>query len=130
MPGGDGTGPGGMGPMTGRAAGFCAGYPVPGYMNPVGGRGYGGWGRGRGMGRGFGWGRAGYGMPAYGGAVGPYAYGGAVNPYAYGGAPFASAVTPQQELDGLKGQAEYLEDSLDGIKKRIEELETQKSSKE
>jgi len=35
MPGGDGTGPMGMGPMTGRAAGFCAGYGVPGYMNPV-----------------------------------------------------------------------------------------------
>jgi len=126
MPGGDGTGPGGMGPMTGRAAGFCAGYPVPGYMNPVGGRGY--WGGGRGFrgggfgrGRGFGWGRAGYGLPAYGAAV---------NPYAYGGAAFAPAVTAQQELDGLKGQAEYLEDSLDGIKKRIEELENQKSSKD
>jgi len=51
------------------------------------------------------------------------------SPYAYGGAPFAPAITPQQELDGLKGQAEYLEDSLDGIKKRIEELESQKSSK-
>jgi len=38
MPLGDGTGPAGMGPMTGRAAGFCAGYPVPGYMNPVTGR--------------------------------------------------------------------------------------------
>jgi len=38
MPLGDGTGPAGAGPMTGRAAGFCAGYPVPGYMNPVGGR--------------------------------------------------------------------------------------------
>jgi len=36
MPRGDGTGPAGLGPMTGRAAGFCAGYPVPGYMNPVG----------------------------------------------------------------------------------------------
>jgi len=134
MPGGDGTGPGGLGPMTGRAAGFCAGYPVPGYMNPVGGRGMGmGWGRGfrgGGFGRGFGWSRAGYGLPAYGSAVNPYAYGGAVNPYAYGGAPFASAIAPQQELDGLKGQAEYLEDSLDGIKKRIEELESQKSSKE
>jgi hypothetical protein len=32
MPRGDGTGPGGMGPMTGRAAGYCAGYNVPGYM--------------------------------------------------------------------------------------------------
>jgi hypothetical protein len=38
MPFGDGTGPAGLGPMTGRAAGFCAGYPVPGYMNPVMGR--------------------------------------------------------------------------------------------
>jgi len=35
MPFGDGTGPAGMGPMTGRVAGFCAGYPVSGYMNPV-----------------------------------------------------------------------------------------------
>jgi hypothetical protein len=35
MPFGDGTGPAGAGPMTGRAAGFCAGYPVPGYMNPM-----------------------------------------------------------------------------------------------
>jgi len=38
MPRGDGTGPVGLGPMTGRAAGFCAGFPVPGYMNPVNGR--------------------------------------------------------------------------------------------
>jgi len=34
MPFGNGTGPLGMGPMTGRAAGSCAGYPVPGYRNP------------------------------------------------------------------------------------------------
>jgi hypothetical protein len=129
MPRGDGTGPAGMGPMTGRAAGFCAGYPVPGYMNPVGGRGYWGSGRGGGWGRrnwyyatGLpGWARAGYGWPAWGGGV---------NPYAYGGAPFAPTIAPQQELDGLKGQAEYLEDTLDGIKKRIEELESQKSSSE
>jgi len=86
MPFGDGTGPVGMGPMTGRAAGYCAGYPVPGYMNPAAGRagfysagapvvgpygtGYGmpyvggmnpqfrrGFGFGRGLGRGRGWGR-------------------------------------------------------------------------
>jgi hypothetical protein len=36
MPFGDRTGPAGMGPMTGRAAGFCAGFPAPGYMNPFG----------------------------------------------------------------------------------------------
>ena len=136
MPRGDGTGPGGMGPMTGRAAGFCAGYPVPGYANPVGGRGMGmGWGRGFrgggfGRGRGFGWGRAGYDLPAYSSAVNPYAYGGAAGPYAYGGAPFTPTVAPQQEMDSLKGQAEYLEDALDGIKKRIEDLESQKNSKD
>ena len=33
MPFGDKTGPPGMGPMTGRAACFCAGFPLPGYMN-------------------------------------------------------------------------------------------------
>ena len=40
MPFGNGTGPSGMGPMTGRAAGFCAGYPTPGYRHPSGIRGY------------------------------------------------------------------------------------------
>ena len=38
MPFGDGTGPARLGPMTGKAAGFCAGFPVPGYANPVAGR--------------------------------------------------------------------------------------------
>ena len=81
MPFGDGTGPAGMGPMTGRAAGFCAGFPVPGYMNPALGRagfygaGYGapyaswpnpwlrrGFGFGRGFGRGRGRGRGRFGF--------------------------------------------------------------------
>jgi len=125
MPGGDGTGPGSMGPMTGRGAGYCAGYPTPGYMNPVGGRGYGGWGRGGGGGRGrrnqfyatglTGWQRAGAGWPAYGGPA-PQA-----GPYAPNFAP--APIGAQQELDALKGQAEYFEDALDGIRKRIEELE-------
>ena len=128
MPGGDGTGPGGMGPMTGRAAGYCAGYPVPGFMNSTGGRGFWGGGRGGGWGRhnwfyatGLpGWQRFGASYPAYGGAV---PYGGATQygvPY---GAPYGPATTKEQELDMLKGQAEYFEDALDGIKKRITELE-------
>jgi hypothetical protein len=53
MPGGDGTGPTGQGPMTGRGAGFCAGYSVGGYANPLPRRGM-GFGRGRGIGRGRG----------------------------------------------------------------------------
>ena len=34
MPRGDRTGPWGNGPKTGRAAGYCAGSPVPRYSNP------------------------------------------------------------------------------------------------
>jgi len=134
MPGGDRTGPAGMGPMTGRAAGYCAGYGIPGFMNPIPGRGYGygGWGRGGGYGHrnwyyatgAPGWVRAGAGypafgqVPAYGAAYGtPYG-----TPY---GAPYGQAPTSQQELDALKGQAEYLEDALDGIRKRMEELESE-----
>jgi len=140
MPGGDGTGPGGMGPMTGRAAGYCAGYPMPGFMNPIGGRGLGlGFGRGRGFGRGLGLGfRGGRGWAAgYGGAAyGAPAYGYGV-PYSapsvpYGaptGVPYGAAPSSQQELDALKGQSEYFEDALEGIKKRIEELEAEKSKK-
>ena len=63
MPGGDRTGPNGMGPMTGRGAGYCAGYQVPGYTNPVGSRGFGAFGRGRGMGRGRGRGFGAYAAP-------------------------------------------------------------------
>jgi hypothetical protein len=133
MPGGDGTGPAGMGPMTGRAAGFCAGYPIPGYANPVGGRGY--WGAGRGF-RGGGWGRrnwyyatglpgwarAGYGIPAWGGyAGGAYGY-----PAAYPSG-FTAGPNAEQEQQALKQQSEYLQQSLDDINKRIEELEKEKS---
>jgi len=38
MPRGDGTGPAGQGPMTGRATGYCAGYNMPGYANPAAGQ--------------------------------------------------------------------------------------------
>ena len=65
MPGGDGTGPIGSGPRTGRALGYCSGYNMPGYAHPGFGRGYGrGFGRGfRGRGRGFWW--RGYRDPYY-----------------------------------------------------------------
>lgn len=68
MPWGDATGPWGMGPMTGRAAGYCAGYPIPGAMNLMPGRTYKGdfaWGGPYlagyyGPGRPFGLGRGGF----------------------------------------------------------------------
>ena len=123
MPRGDGTGPGGFGPMTGRAAGFCAGYPVPGYMNPIGGRGF--WGAGRGFG-GRGAGRYGGGYGRYAGSYGPYGAGYAA--YAPPGAPYMGygpyppPPAPEQELDMLKEESEHLEQALSGIRKRIEEL--------
>ena len=72
MPGGDGTGPRGQGPMTGRGAGICSGSGVPGFMNRCFGFARGmarrmgrGWGRGGGRGMGNGRGR-GFGPPAKG----------------------------------------------------------------
>lgn len=54
MPAGNGTGPAGLGPMTGRAVGYCAGYSIPGYANPIRGRGFYGYGTGTGF---YGFGR-------------------------------------------------------------------------
>jgi len=63
MPAGDGTGPLGLGPMTGRAAGYCAGYTVPGYLNPRAG-----WA---------------FGARPVPGAYGPAPYAGMMVPYGY-----------------------------------------------
>jgi hypothetical protein len=126
MPAGDGTGPMGMGPMTGRAAGYCGGYGEPGYANPIPGRGWGrgGWGGG---GRGWrhrnwyyatgvpGWARFGY-APAWGA---PPAWG-AAPPSGYG--PYATPPAPEQEVEFLRQQAEWLKQQLDAIGQRIEEL--------
>ena len=110
MPGGDGTGPRGMGPMTGRAAGYCAGYSVPGYANPV-------FGRGRGFGYGRGWGRSrGWGRWAY-----PYAAGYYGVPYED---PYNPQMTPQQEADVLKSQAKAMQEEIKAINQRISELES------
>jgi hypothetical protein len=115
MPRGDGTGPAGMGPMTGRAAGYCAGYSVPGFANPIPRRGMGfGWGRG--MGFGFRGRRRAFPFFGYG-----YDY-----PYA---SPYAVETTPQQEVEALQNQSKYLESTLEEIKKRITELESEKTGK-
>ncbi|MBD3343880.1 MAG: hypothetical protein GF401_02315 [Chitinivibrionales bacterium] len=119
MPGGDGTGPGGTGPMTGRAAGYCAGYSAPGYANPVGGRGYGfGFGRGAGFGRG-GRGRRNryYATGLTGRERAPMGYP-VAQPYAQPSTP-----TKEQEMEMLKGQSEHFQNALSDIQKRISELE-------
>ena len=103
MPGGDRTGPAGMGPMTGRAAGYCTGNPAPGYMYYATGL--------------TGWQRAALGQPVFGPGM-PYGV-----PPAGPVAP--PAVSPEQEIGLLKQQAEYFASALEGIRKRIEELEAQ-----
>ncbi|NMD34711.1 MAG: DUF5320 domain-containing protein [Planctomycetes bacterium] len=123
MPRGDGTGPLGAGPMTGRAAGYCAGFGMPGYANPLPG---GGFGRGRGFwGRDFGGGGRGWrhrfyatGLPGWarpGAVVPPYAV-----PYA---TPYAKP-DPELEKQALRHQADALASELEAIKKRLSELES------
>jgi hypothetical protein len=109
--------------MTGRAAGFCAGYPVPGYMNPGLGFGRGRFGYGRGFGRGRGWFGRGRGWRNRYWATGfpgwiqtPYAYPMYANPY-------AQDIEPKQEMDLLKQEAEELKVQLEDIQNRIETLE-------
>jgi len=120
MPGFNGIGPAGMGPMTGGGRGFCA-VPLSG-ARPLGfgrgffGRGRGFFGRGGGSGRrnwyyatGLpGWARAGYGMGGYG---------------TFYEDPYASGMTSQQEADMLKEQAKAMQDEIASINERIATLE-------
>ena len=55
MPGGDRTGPRGLGMMTGRGLGFCAGYPLAGNANQTWADTRRGRALGLGPGRGSGW---------------------------------------------------------------------------
>ena len=117
MPRGDRTGPEGMGPMTGRGMGYCAGYDMPGYMHP-------GYGYGRGYGRGYGWGRGrgfrgGRGGWGRGRSAEPMPHG---YPPAWGLPPVAPRWTQEDELAALKEHAEMLQSSLADINRRIEEL--------
>ena len=106
MPGFDGSGPQGMGPMTGGARGDCnpaaqgysAGYG-PGRRMAYGNGFRGGFGRGRGFRRGFG---PGFYPPVY--------------PPAYGG-------QEGSELKALKAQASALKNTLEELNRRISELE-------
>ncbi|MDZ7838038.1 MAG: DUF5320 domain-containing protein [Actinomycetota bacterium] len=114
MPRGDGTGPAGTGPMTGRGAGYCAGNNAAGFMNPSGGRGYAGRPMG-GFGRGRGYRNAYYatGLPFWARYQAPPA----------GAAPYyGTEVGPEDETEQLKQQADALKQQLDDIQARMDEL--------
>jgi hypothetical protein len=131
MPGGDRTGPIGAGPRTGRAAGFCAGYGMPGYANPGFGRGFGrGYGSGFGFGRGFGGGGYGRGRGNRFFATGipgrGRGWGGWFAP-AYGYSPgYAPSPYYEDERAALRDEAEYLKSALDDINRRLDEIQAKK----
>ncbi len=114
MPGGDGTGPQGAGPMTGRGAGRCAGFAMPGYANRNIGRG--GCGRGFGFGGGGGGGRGRRNWFYATGMPGGVRFGGGT------GSPATAG--PEVEKQALQEQARMLQEQLNAILQRIETLET------
>jgi hypothetical protein len=118
MPKGDGTGPMGMGSMTGRAAGFCAGNEMPGFANPIFGRVFGaGFSRGRGGGRGRRNMFYATGLPGY------IRFGGA-------GAPIVNpSINPEAARQELINRAEYMQKELETIRKRIDEIEKESDKK-
>ena len=121
MPRGDSTGPMGMGPMTGRQAGYCAGFNMPGYLNNAGGR-YFGMGFGRGTGFGGRGGRSGgFGYRNRFIAKGLASYGGIF------AAP-NSDQDPDIEKRVLNNRVEVLQTELDAIKKRLDELTAKSQS--
>ena len=104
MPRGDGTGPMGMGAMTGRGAGNCVGYAAPGFVNRSVA-----FGRRMGGDRGFrkmfcltglpGWAREGY-----------------------------TSVMPNGQFDEkavLKNQEDFLEKQLQQVKDRLQDFDDQ-----
>lgn len=109
MPWGDGTGPNGMGPMSGRGMGFCAGFDRPGYANP-------GFGRGRGFGRGFARRRFWFAHPAY-----PASTARTV-PVRYGQYP-AYQYRKEDEIADLKAEKQALESDLKMINETIRDID-------
>ena len=114
MPFGDGTGPQGLGPRTGRGAGYCSGFGSPGSMNfSPGGPGT-GFGRGGGsglFGRGRGWRNCFRitGLPGW--ARGGYGY------------PYATSVSAREATDFLRTQSEFLKRQIEDIRRRLDTLE-------
>ncbi|MCK4390511.1 MAG: DUF5320 domain-containing protein [Desulfobacterales bacterium] len=108
MPGFDGTGPVGQGPMTGGGFGYCGSSRRPGYG--LGGRGF--YGR-FGPGRGLRFGRAG----GMGFGLG-YGYGRPWSPYWQ-----TEALDPKVEITGLHREAEDLKAYLKQLEAKIAELE-------
>lgn len=117
MPRGNGTGPRGMGQMTGRGVGFCSGSTMPGYENPQIGRAI---GVGFGRGRGFSAGGRGWRNCFFATRLPVWMRFGSSN------AGHESPVQPDPEMEKQKlgAQVGVLERELDFLKKRLASLES------
>ena len=102
MPGFNGTGPRGRGPMTGGDRGFCA-LPLPAAWPTYGGRGA---------------------YPSYGVPWG-MSYSGAEST-APGAEPLAPQMTREQEIVFLKNQTQAMRGHLEQIETRIQKLGSNK----
>lgn len=101
MPAMDGTGPNGLGPMTGRGFGYCSGF----YSNRPFNREY----------RRFNRGRRGRGM--FNRTIVPEWIMSGWRDYNY------SPLTEKEEKQMLEQQIQYMKENIDYMTKRIEELE-------
>ena len=105
---------------------------MPGYANPIGRRGYGGWGRVAGWDHGGGWGLGhGWRHRHWSLATDPAGWQRETMGRPSFPMPAVSPPVPtrQQQLDALKGQAAYLEDALSDIRQQIQELKSDKTDK-
>ena len=98
MPGFDGTGPRGMGPMTGGGRGFCSPWGLPAGLGA-------------------------YGIPRWRGYGYPYY---AARPFTPEVMPYPPNVSREQELDFLRSEAEALRQDLKTLENRIERLSVKK----
>jgi hypothetical protein len=103
MPRGDGTGPMGMGPMTGRGAGYCNGSTAPGFAN---------------AGAGFGCGRGNRRMFYATGMPGWTRFGGTRG--------FQAGPNVLDEKEFLSRQAQALEQELALVKKQLSSFDSKK----
>ncbi|HIE17084.1 MAG TPA: hypothetical protein EYP71_02705 [Dehalococcoidia bacterium] len=102
MPGFDGTGPMGLGPMTGGGRGFCSPWGIGAALRRYGFSGSTISAIPRWMG---------YGYPYYG-----------ASPFFPGSVPSAPQMSTEQELSFLREQAEAMRRELEAIEARISEL--------
>ncbi len=114
MPGFDGTGPQGLGPITGGGRGYCV-VPLSGNRPMYPGRRFFGRGGTRGRRNWYyttgltGWQRVSVGYPAFGRGLYPVD---------------TLNLSDKEEMETLKEQAKFLEERLQDIKQRISTLES------